>query len=74
MARYATLLLNDGSLDGRAIYGMATPAALRRPSTPFIGGARFDAGFFEVTMPGGFRSTSTTERPSRAQRISAVHA
>jgi CubicO group peptidase (beta-lactamase class C family) len=54
MARYATLLLNGGKLDGRTLYGPATAATLRTPFTPLMGGTWLTGGFVEGTMPGGY--------------------
>ena len=54
VARYMTLLLNGGVIDGRTIYGPATAAAIRTPMFAYPGGAAVDAGVFQTPMRGGF--------------------
>ncbi|HEY0435845.1 MAG TPA: serine hydrolase domain-containing protein [Phenylobacterium sp.] len=52
MARYMTLLLGGGVIDGHTIYGPATAAAIRTPMRAFPGGA-IDGGFFQSPLGGG---------------------
>lgn len=57
MARYLSMLLGDGELDGVRIFGAVAARAFRTPMTSlpsFVGG--WDGGFAEVPAPGGFRS------------------
>jgi CubicO group peptidase (beta-lactamase class C family) len=54
MARYMTLQLNGGVIDGHAIYEPAVAAARRTPMIAFPGGAAVDGGVFQFPMPGGF--------------------
>ena len=55
MARYMTMLLNDGSLDGAQIFGPQAAKAFRTRMTSFPPGVgNWDAGFWETRLPGGF--------------------
>jgi CubicO group peptidase (beta-lactamase class C family) len=56
MARYMTLLLAGGVIDGRMIYGPATAAAIRTPMREFPGDAAIDGGFFQSPLGGGLIS------------------
>ncbi|HEY8003237.1 MAG TPA: serine hydrolase domain-containing protein [Phenylobacterium sp.] len=56
MARYMTLLLADGVIDGRTIYGPATAAAIRTPMRRYPGGGGVDGGFFQGPLGGGLMS------------------
>ena len=53
MARYMTLILNGGSIDGRRIYGQAAATAIRTPMLSYPGGGGADAGFFQTPLRGG---------------------
>ncbi|HZZ68230.1 MAG TPA: serine hydrolase domain-containing protein [Phenylobacterium sp.] len=53
MARYMTLLLNGGAIDGHTVYGPATAAAIRTPMRHYSGDAAVDAGFFQSPLGGG---------------------
>jgi hypothetical protein len=53
MARYMTLLLAGGAIDGHTIYGPATAAAIRTPMRQFAGGAAVDGGFFQSPLGDG---------------------
>ncbi len=54
MARYMTMILNGGTLDGVQIYGPATAAGFgRAQSRPAPGVAAFAHGFREFQLPGG---------------------
>lgn len=54
MARYMTMILNGGGLDGAQIYGPATAAGFARvQSRPAPGVAGFAHGFREFQLPGG---------------------
>ena len=55
MARYMLALLNNGVIDGRAVYGPRTAAAFRtvlQRAAPGVGG--WAHGFLEYPLPGGF--------------------
>jgi len=54
MARYMTLLLNGGTIDGRTIYGPAAAKAIRTPMLVYPGGGGADAGFFQTPLRSGF--------------------
>ncbi len=56
MARYMTLLLAGGVIDGRTIYGPATAAAIRTPMRRFAGDYAIDGGFFQSPLGGGLVS------------------
>jgi len=56
MARYMTLLLAGGVIDGRTIYGPATAAAIRTPMRAYPGGGGVDGGFFQGPLGGGLLS------------------
>ncbi|HEY2750846.1 serine hydrolase domain-containing protein [Phenylobacterium sp.] len=56
MARYMTLLLAGGVIDGRTIYGPATAVAIRTPMRRFPGGGAIDGGFFQSPIGGGLMS------------------
>lgn len=56
MARYMTLLLAGGVIDGRTVYGPATAAAIRTPMRQFPGDAANDGGFFQSPLGGGLMS------------------
>ena len=53
MARYMTLLLAGGVIDGRTVYGPATAAAIRTPMRRYLGGGGVDGGFFQSPLNGG---------------------
>jgi len=55
MARFMTLILDNGALDGAVIYGAQTAQAFRTPvmrTAPGING--WASGFLEERLPGGF--------------------
>lgn len=54
MARYMLMLLNDGSWNGRTIYGPATAAGFRQPVRPYPGVMGWAHGFNETQLPGGY--------------------
>jgi hypothetical protein len=56
MARYMTMLLGGGVIDGRTIYGPATAAAVRTPMRRFAGDDAIDGGFFQSPLGGGLVS------------------
>ena len=56
MARYMMLLLADGVIDGRTVYGPATAAAIRTPMRRFPGDSAIDGGFFQSPLSGGLMS------------------
>ena len=56
MARYMTLLLAGGIIDGHTIYGPATAAAIRAPMRQYPGEAAIDGGFFQSPLGGGLMS------------------
>jgi CubicO group peptidase (beta-lactamase class C family) len=56
MARYMTLLLGGGVIDGRTVYSPATATAIRTPMRWFPGDAAVDAGFFQSALGGGLMS------------------
>jgi CubicO group peptidase (beta-lactamase class C family) len=53
MARYMTMLLAGGTIDGRTVYGPATAAAIRTPMRLYPGGGGVDGGFFQSPLGGG---------------------
>jgi CubicO group peptidase (beta-lactamase class C family) len=55
MARYMTMLLNDGTLEGVRVFGEDAARAFRTPMTrlPRAVG-NWAAGFWEIPLPGGF--------------------
>lgn len=56
MARYMTLLLNGGVIDGRTVYSARAAQAFRTASyRPAPGAAGLNAGFQDVALPGGRR-------------------
>ena len=56
MARYMTLLLNGGAIDGRTIFSPRTAQAFRTPMyRPSPDAAGWNAGFQDVPLPGGRR-------------------
>ena len=56
MARYMTMILNGGQLDGATVYGPDTAAGFRRTSfTNAPGLEGWDNGFLEFPLPGGYR-------------------
>lgn len=56
MARYMTLLLNGGTIDGRTIFSPRTAQAFRSPMyRPSPDAAGWNAGFQDVPLPGGRR-------------------
>jgi CubicO group peptidase (beta-lactamase class C family) len=56
IARYMTLLLNGGTLDGRTIFSPKTAQAFRTPMyRPAPDAAGWNAGFQDVPLPGGRR-------------------
>jgi CubicO group peptidase (beta-lactamase class C family) len=56
MARYMTLLLGGGTLDGRTVYGPATAAAIRTPMRRYLGDGGVDGGVFQGPIGGGLMS------------------
>lgn len=55
MARYMTLLLNEGALDGATIYGPRAAQAFKTPSiAPIEGVTQWRHGFMTTDLPGGF--------------------
>jgi CubicO group peptidase (beta-lactamase class C family) len=57
MARYMTLLLGGGVLEGRTIYGPATAQAIRTPLRTYPGGkASIDGGFFQDSLGDGLQT------------------
>jgi CubicO group peptidase (beta-lactamase class C family) len=55
MARYMTMLLNGGALDGQTLFGPATAQALRTVSkAPAPGAAGWTFGLQQQPLPGGF--------------------
>ncbi|MFZ1988508.1 MAG: serine hydrolase domain-containing protein [Alphaproteobacteria bacterium] len=57
MGRYMLMLLGDGTLEGTTIFGPVAAKAFRTPMTKMpaeVG--NWDAGFYEVTMRGGFHA------------------
>lgn len=56
MARYMTLLLNNGTIDGKTIFSPKTSLAFRTPMyRPAPEAAGWNAGFQDVSLPGGRR-------------------
>ena len=56
MARYMTLLLNGGTIDGRTVFSPKTSAAFRTPMyRPAEGAPGWNAGFMDIPLPGGHR-------------------
>jgi CubicO group peptidase (beta-lactamase class C family) len=56
MARYMTLLLNGGTLDGKTVFSPKTALAFRTPMyRPAPEAAGWNAGFQDIPLPGGRR-------------------
>lgn len=56
MARYMTLLLNGGTIDGKTIFSPKTAQAIRTPMyRPAPEAAGWNAGFQDMALPGGRR-------------------
>lgn len=56
MARYMTLLLNSGTIDGKTIFSPKTAQAFRAPMyRPSPDAAGWNAGFQDMPLPGGRR-------------------
>ena len=56
MARYMTLLLNGGTIDGKTVFSSKTSAAFRTPMyRPAEGAPGWNAGFMDIPLPGGHR-------------------
>jgi hypothetical protein len=56
MARYMTLLLNGGAIDGRTVFSPRTSAAFRTSMyRPAVGAPGWNAGFQDIHLPGGRR-------------------
>jgi CubicO group peptidase (beta-lactamase class C family) len=56
MARYMTLLLNGGTIDGRTVFSPKTSAMFRTPMyRPAEGAPGWNAGFMDIPLPGGHR-------------------
>ncbi|KQY92885.1 serine hydrolase [Caulobacter sp. Root1455] len=56
MARYMTLLLNGGTIDGKTIFSSKTGALFRTPTyRPADGAPGWNAGFQDIPLPGGRR-------------------
>ena len=56
MARYMTLLLNGGTIDGKTVFSPRTSAQFRTPMyRPAEGAPGWNAGFMDIPLPGGHR-------------------
>uniref|UniRef100_B0T4W2 Beta-lactamase n=1 Tax=Caulobacter sp. (strain K31) TaxID=366602 RepID=B0T4W2_CAUSK len=56
MARYMTLLLNGGTIDGKTVFSPRTSAMFRTPMyRPAEGAPGWNAGFMDIPLPGGHR-------------------
>ena len=56
MARYMTLLLNNGTIDGKTVFSAKTSALFRTPMyRPAEGAPGWNAGFMDIPLPGGHR-------------------
>ena len=56
MARYMTMLLNGGTIDGKTVFSPKTSAAFRTPMyQPAPGAPGWNAGFMDIPLPGGHR-------------------
>ena len=56
MARYMTLLLNGGTIDGKTVFSPKTSALFRTPMyRPAEGAPGWNAGFMDIPLPGGKR-------------------
>jgi CubicO group peptidase (beta-lactamase class C family) len=56
MARYMTLLLNGGTIDGKTVFSPKTSAAFRTSMyRPAEGAPGWNAGFMDIPLPGGHR-------------------
>jgi len=56
MARYMTLLLNGGTIDGRTVFSQRAAQAFRTAGyRPAAGAAGWNAGFQDIPLPGGRR-------------------
>lgn len=56
MARYMTLLLNGGVIDGRTVFSPKASAAFRTPMyRPADEAPGWNAGFMDIPLPGGHR-------------------
>ncbi|TCS15837.1 serine hydrolase domain-containing protein [Caulobacter sp. BK020] len=56
MARYMTLLLNGGTIDGRTVFSPRTSAMFRTPMyRPAESAPGWNAGFMDIPLPGGKR-------------------
>lgn len=56
MARYMTLLLNGGTIDGRTVFSARAAQAFRTPSyRPAAGAAGLNSGFQDIALPGNRR-------------------
>jgi CubicO group peptidase (beta-lactamase class C family) len=56
MARYMTLLLNGGTIDGKTVFSPKTSAMFRTPMyRPAEGAPGSNAGFMDIPLPGGHR-------------------
>lgn len=56
MARYMTLLLNGGTIDGKTVFSPKTSAAFRTAMyRPADGAPGWNAGFMDIPLPGGRR-------------------
>jgi len=56
MARYMTLLLNGGTIDGRTVFSPRTSQAFRTPMyRPAPDAPGWNAGFQDIPLPGGHR-------------------
>ncbi|AYV47285.1 serine hydrolase [Caulobacter flavus] len=56
MARYMTLLLNGGAIDGRTVFSARAAQAFRTPSyRPAAGAAGLNSGFQDIALPGNRR-------------------
>lgn len=54
MARYMTLLLNGGTIDGKTVFSPKTALAFRTPMyRPAPDAAGWNAGFMDMALPGG---------------------
>ena len=56
MARYMTLLLNGGTIDGKTVFSPKASAMFRTPMyRPADGAPGWNAGFMDMPLPGGHR-------------------
>ncbi len=64
MARYMTLLLNGGTIDGKTIFSPKTSALFRTPMyRPAEGAPGWNAGFMDIPCPAAAAASATPARP-----------